>query len=65
MDRSREGAKGVFDALIGWCQLESAVECFEVIAKFLSKRQGMISYGICRFRHGGQGGRMIRDGLSS
>jgi len=42
MDRSREGAKGVFDALIGWRQLESAVECFEVVAKFLSKRQGMV-----------------------
>jgi len=56
MDRSREEAKGVFDAFIGWCQLESAVECFEVIAEFLSKRQGMIGSGISRFRHGGQEG---------
>ena len=64
MDRSREGANGVLDALIGWRQLELGVERFEVMTELLSKRQGMIGYRICRFRHGGRDGGMIRDGPS-
>ena len=54
MDGGREEANGLLNALIGWCEFELGVECFEVMAEFLSKRQSVIGCRNSRFRHGGQ-----------
>lgn len=55
MDRSREGANGLLDALIGRCQFELGIKRFEVMTELLTERQGIIGRGCERVSHSGEG----------